>query len=350
MAHTKKTWQAEDILELGRSYQTAALLAAAADLDLFSALSSDSLTAGEITQRLASDLRGTTILLDALAAIGLLRKDGAAYSAPEELRTLLGDHGSGSVLGMSQHQANCLRRWARIADVVKAGSRLEGGPSIRGQEGDQAAFIEAMDNLASTMAADVVQGLRSVEFRHLLDVGGASGSYTKAFLRQRESCRATLFDLPSVIPMAERRLGEAGLLDRVRLVAGNYLEDPLPRGCDLAWLSAIVHQHSREQNRNLFRRVSRALTPGGGVAIRDIVMEPSRVEPVAGAIFAVNMLVGTEGGGTFTLEETREDLEAAGFEKVHLLRPDPGMNSIVVAEKTDASQGSVSGGPELRRV
>lgn len=343
MADNKKTWQADDVLELGRSYQSAALLAAAADLDLFGVLGRDSLTAGEVTQRLDSDLRGTTILLDALASIGLLRKAGDAYSAPEELRTLLGSHGPGSVLGMTQHQANCLRRWSRIADVVKAGRRLEGGPSIRGEEGDHAAFIEAMDNLASTMAADVVAGLRDIEFRHLLDVGGASGSYTMAFLRQRGDCRATLFDLPPVIPMAERRLAEAGLLERVRLVPGDYLEDPLPEGCDFAWLSAIVHQNSREQNRALFRRVSRALAPGGRVAIRDIVMEPSRVEPVAGAVFAVNMLVGTEGGGTFTLEETREDLEAAGFEKVRLLHRDPGMNSIVVAEKAEALQGSLSG-------
>ena len=89
--------------------------------------------------------------------------------------------------------------------------------------------------------------------------------------------------------------------------------DALPPGADLAWVSAIVHQNTRAQNRALFTAVFEALTPGGRIAIRDILMEEDRTRPVAGALFAVNMLVATQGGGTFTLAELREDLVAAGF-------------------------------------
>ena len=76
--------------------------------------------------------------------------------------------------------------------------------------------------------------------------------------------------------------------------------------------------------------------PGGRIAIRDILMEEDRTRPVAGALFAVNMLVATEGGGTFTLAELREDLEAAGFAEVALARQDEAMNAIVVAKKPGA--------------
>lgn len=140
-------------------------------------------------------------------------------------------------------------------------------------------------------------------------------------------------DLPPVIPLAQRRLAGAGLSARVVLVAGNYLRDPLPSGADLAWVSAIAHQHSRAENRILFRKVFNALTPGGRIAIRDILMHPDRTRPVAGALFAVNMLVATPAGGTFTFEELHANLVAVGFTRVRVVRRDPTMNCVVLANK-----------------
>ena len=121
--------------------------------------------------------------------------------------------------------------------------------------------------------------------------------------------------------------------DRVKLVAGDFLVDPLPPGADLAWVGAIVHQNSREENRCLFSAVANALNDDGQILIRDVLMDDSRTSPVTGALFAINMLVATEAGGTFTFDELREDLEAAGFTAVTVLRRDEGMNSIIRAVK-----------------
>ena len=101
-------------------------------------------------------------------------------------------------------------------------------------------------------------------------------------------------------------------------------------------MSAIAHQHSREHNRRLFGKVYEALQPGGQIAIRDIVMEPDRVRPAEGAMFAVNMLVNTESGGTFTFAEFAEDLQSAGFVEPKLAVKEDGplaMNSVVTAVK-----------------
>jgi hypothetical protein len=136
--------------------------------------------------------------------------------------------------------------------------------------------------------------------------------------------------------MARRRLAAAGTEQRVEFVPGDFTRDALPPGADLAWVSAIVHQNSRAQNRALFAKVLAALVPGGHIAIRDILMEADRTRPVAGALFAINMLVATEGGGTFTFAELREDLEAAGFAKVAVMRQDEAMNAVVVARKPRA--------------
>jgi predicted O-methyltransferase YrrM len=326
-------WTAEEILALGRSYQGAAVLAAAAELDLFGSLASAPLPAADIARRLQCDQRAVTILLDALVALRLLEKAGGKYALPAGLDAFLTPGGAHSVLAMGQHQAQCLRNWAQLARVVKTGRPAECIPSVRGRDGAQEAFIGAMHNISAPNADQVIQAVQPLQFRHLLDIGGASGTWTMAFLHACPSARATLFDLPHVIAMAQRRLTAAGLDKRVQLVPGDFARDALPPGADLAWVSAIVHQNSRAQNRALFAKVLAALVPGGHIAIRDILMEEGRTRPVAGALFAINMLVATQGGSTFTFEELREDLEATGFAEVAVMRQDEAMNAVVVAKK-----------------
>jgi len=330
-----ESWTAEKLLALGRSYQGAAVLAAAAELDVFSSLLSKPLSASELAAAKRWDDRSLVILLDALAALGLLIKSGLSYSLPPGLDAFLSAQGSQSVLAMAQHQANCLRNWGQLARVVATGRPAEHIPSVRGESGDREAFIGAMHNVSAPYAASVIRAVQPLEFTRLLDVGGASGTWTEAFLQACSQAQATLFDLPSVIPLARSRLTEAGVAHRVQFAGGDFLKDPLPMGADLAWVSAIVHQNSREQNRLLFAKVFGALRAGGRLGIRDIVMDESRTQPVAGALFAVNMLVATEGGGTFTFRELCEDLESANFTGVALARQDEGMNSVVVARKPD---------------
>jgi precorrin-6B methylase 2 len=183
--------------------------------------------------------------------------------------------------------------------------------------------------VAEPMIAEINPG----GFRCVLDIGGASGTWTAAWCKAEPAARAILFDLPAVIPLAQQRLAEVGISDRVVLIPGDYHTDPLPRGADLVWLSAIIHQNSPDQNRSLYHRIAAALEPGGQLLIRDVVMEPSRTAPLAGALFAVNMLVQTEGGNCYPLSEIRDDLEAAGFTEVECIRRDEGMNSVVSARR-----------------
>jgi predicted O-methyltransferase YrrM len=323
----------ELLLDLGRSYQPAAILAAAADLELFDLLEGEGLSAGQLARKLRCEARGLAILLDAMSALKLVRKKGEFYTLPPGAADFLTARGDRSILAMAQHQANCMRNWAQLARVVKSGQPAEKLPSVRGSQKDEAAFIGAMHNVSAPNAAQVTSCLSKFQFKHLLDVGGASGTWTAALLRSRPAAKATLFDLPHVLPMARRLFSAAGLLRRVTLVPGDFTVDPLPGGADFAWVSAIIHQNSREQNRVLFGKVFDALAPGSAIAIRDVLVDQARTSPAAGALFAVHMLVSTTGGGTFTFNELRDDLRHAGFIRPTVLRRDTGMNSIVVARK-----------------
>jgi SAM-dependent methyltransferase len=325
-----------EILQLMRGFQPACVLGAAAELDLFTLLGEQSQTAGQLAEQTAAGPRAMAVLLDALAALKLLEKQGDRYSVPPPLRPLLADGTPETVLPMVRHSMNILRHWAELAGVVKTGIPATRQASIRGPEADRAAFIAAMHSISAPLADGLVAKLGKLNFRRLLDVGGASGTWTLAFLRAAPGATAVIFDLPDAIAQARERLSRDPLGNRVTLVAGDFYSDPLPAGADFAWVSAIAHQHSREHNRRLFAKVYAALQPGGQIAIRDIVMEPDRMRPADGAMFAVNMLVNTESGGTFTFAEFADDLRSAGFVEPKLPVKEEGplaMNSVVTARK-----------------
>jgi trans-aconitate methyltransferase len=323
----------QQILDLMGSFRPACVIGAAAELDVWTALGGDSLTAAQMAERLGCDPRAVIILLDAVAALDLLEKRQDRYRVPPELRHWLVEGDPESVLPMLRHVANLVRGWSQLAWTVKSGTPAPPRPSIRGATADRESFIAAMHAISGPMADDLVAQVGPPRFRHLLDVGGASGTWTLAFLRAVPGATATIFDLPDAIEQARQRLAGTEFERRVTLAAGDFYRDELPSGADFAWVSAICHQHSREHNRELFAKVFRALAPGGRIAIRDMVMEPDHVAPREGALFAVNMLVNTESGGTFSLAEYAEDLEAAGFAAPQLAVKHEAMNAVVVASK-----------------
>lgn len=336
----KEKLSAKTILETVRAFQQACVIIAGADLDVFTILHAKPGNAAQLARKIKGDLRAAEVLLDALAAIGMLTKRPGrkpVYSVPPEVAGILTEKSLRSMLGMVRHQGNCLRNWSQLAGVVLSGKPAARRPSVRGAGGDLESFIRAMHEVSEPMAAPLIASLGPLKFTRLLDLGGASGTWTIPFLKLNPRATAVIFDLPEVIPMARRTLKKAGLAGRIDFVAGSYNTDTMPQGADLAWVSAIVHQNSRAQNRAMFARVFKALEPGGRILVRDIVVDSSRTRPAGGALFAVNMLVGTQGGATFTFDELREDLESAGFVKAEFLRRGEVMDSVICAVKRGRS-------------
>lgn len=321
---------ADDVLQLARSFMEARILLTATELDLFTLLADQPLSSPQAAARLNADARSLAILLDALTALGLLTKRDAAYHCPPELAKHLAANAPASIVPMLRHQAGLWRRWARLTDIVR-GTGLPAGDR-RGPE-DTEAFIGAMEVVSGPLAPALAAAIQPGGARALLDVGGGPGTYTVALLRAAPQMRATLFDQPAVIEMARPRLARAGALERVTLAAGDFYTDELPTGHDLALLSAIIHQNSPQQNIDLYRKVWRALQPGGRIVIRDHVLHPDRTQPRAAAVFAVNMLVGTEGGNCYTFEDMRAGLMKAGFERVRLMQESDQMAGLVEAFK-----------------
>jgi predicted O-methyltransferase YrrM len=313
-------WNQESLLGMARSFMESRILLTAAELDLFSLTTAKPLAAGQIAERIGADPQAMTIVLDALTAMGLLLKEKGLYQTEPSAAPLLSAGSPISVLPMVSHANDLWDRWGQLTPKV-AGKR-DRDKSMR-------AFIGAMHVVGSALAPRVISQIGVSGVRRLLDVGGGSGTYTIAFLDAEPRMEATLFDLPPVIHMARERLEASGMQERVRLVAGDYRTDALPAGHDLAFVSAIIHQNSPAENKALFRKIYDALVPGGRIVVRDHLLSPDRTRPRSGALFAVNMLVGTKGGNSYTEDEVREALQEAGFVNIKTIQPDARMDGLM---------------------
>lgn len=301
------------------------------DLDVFTQIDRKAGRAQEIAQELGLDEFGAERLLNSLAATGFLEKKDGAFHLTDK-GALLSSLRPDSVLPMVLHFSDVWGLWGHLTDVVKEGRRPKAVEHRRDNKSRES-FIGAMDVIGRDLSIEIARSVDAGRFKRLLDIGGASGTYTVAFLRENPALNAVLFDLEPVVEIARKRLADDGLLDRVSLAAGDFYKDELPTGCDLALLSAIIHQNSTSQNVALFKKIHHALLPGGSLIIRDHIMDKTRTVPAMGSLFALNMLVATPGGDTYTFDELKVALEQAGFGDVRLIRRGERMDGLVEARK-----------------
>jgi predicted O-methyltransferase YrrM len=319
----------EEILKLAQGFMESRILHAAAELNLFTILEPAPLSAREVAGRIGGDPQALSALLDAVAALGFLKKQGQTYRCESPVSQFLSESSPDSILPIVLHMAHLYTRWSRLTDIAKCIPPAQDAFDFSRNTEELRAFIGAMHAIGAPLAKRIVAAVDPGASRALLDVGGGSGTYTIEFLRAVPEMRATLFDLPEVVAMARERLAREGLMDRTTLVTGSFYADELPGGHDLALISAIIHSNSPEENLELYRKVFRSLKQGGRVLIRDHVMELDRIRPRDGAIFAINMLVGTSGGGTYTYEEIKAGLSQAGFVRIKLLKQGEHMDAVV---------------------
>ncbi len=319
----------QEILSLSRNFMECRVLLTGAELDIFTHLAEPA-SSGDLAEKKGWHERPLTVVLDALTAMGLLIKQYGQYLTKPDLLPFLDAKSSQSVLPMVKHAATIWTNWSNLTRIVAETGRADKIPARFDGE-DQKAFIGAMHVVGRQHAPAIVQAVQPGPARRLLDVGGASGTYTIAFLDASPQMSATIFDLPDVVDMGRVRIAASGLEDRVDFVSGDFYTDQLPSGYDLALLSAIIHQNSPDQNLALYKKIWTALMPGGRLVIRDHVMENGKTAPKSGALFAINMLVGTPGGGTYTYEEIKTGLVGAGFENIRLIQGKDHMMGLIEA-------------------
>ncbi len=327
-----RSWTPATLRETATAFQQSRVLLTAVELDLFSAIGDGSPTSADLAGRLGTHARATDRLLNALVALGLLAKSGDRFSNTADGRRYLVSS-SPEFVGSLGHSAGMWQSWHQLTSSVR-----EGRPALRAPINDRGdawldPFIAAMHYRARQQADPVAALLPLARVRRALDVGGGSGAFAMAMARRQPGLHAVVFDLPNVVPITQRYIAAEGLADRVAIATGDYMTDPLPDNFDLVFLSAVVHSNPPEANAALIATCAAVLNPGGVVAVVDWVMSPDRVAPASGALFALNMLVATDGGDTFTEAEIAGWLTAAGLADI-TRTPTPFGTDIITGRRT----------------
>ncbi len=324
----------EEIQELAMAFQRSRVLLTAYELGIFSLLGAEGRSSPEVAAAVEADPRGVDRLLNACCAVGLLRKKEGRFFNTEAAARFLVEGEAGYMAGLG-HVVNLWQTWSTLTAAVRKGGRAWGGDSPeRGEEWTKN-FIAAMHQRATQTAPQIVARLDLTGVKRVLDVGGGSGAYAAAFVRAGQGITATVFDLPGVIPLTKRYVAQVGLSKQIDFVPGDYETDELGRGFDLVFLSAIIHSNSPAQNQELIRKAARALNPGGQVVIQDFIVNEDRTAPAFGALFALNMLVGTEAGDTYTAAEVEEWLSHAGLSDLER-RAGLGPTSLIIGRQPKA--------------
>ena len=310
-----REWNPGELLEISGFFWKTCVLHTAVKIDVFSAIGDSNLNVGEIAQKVDGAATGVERLLNALVAMELLVKQNETYANTATGRELLAQDSPKYLGHIILHHHHLLESWSKLDQAVKSGKPQRTRSSHRKEEWRES-FLMGMFNLAMGLAPRIVPAIDVSNRQHLLDLGGGPGTYAIHFCLNNENMKATVFDLPTTRPFAEKTIGQFKMADRIDFMDGNYLEDPVEGRYDVAWLSHILHGEGPDDCRMIIRKAVDALEPGGMIIIHDFILNNSMDGPLFPALFSLNMLLGTESGQSYSEAQIRDMLTAVGVRDI----------------------------------
>lgn len=309
-----------DIFQIGYYWETKILLTAV-KLDLFTALTRQSLTVNEVADSLKLNSRALELVMNALVAMRVLTKGEKLYTnTPVAERHLV--QSSSEYVGhlLLLHDAEW-SHWGQLEQTVKTGRSpvtqhvFETNPELG------AHVLTVLDRIGQGSGQGLAKSVPIHGTVRMLDIGGGAGTNAIAFCLEHPGLSATVFDLPQTLKVTKDHVNRAKLGDRIHLQAGNFHVDAFQGSYDLALMSDILHYQDGKTNAALVKKVFSCLTEGGRLIIKDRFLDPAKTSPAWTTAFAVHILVNTECGECFTIQDSRQWMEQAGFRIVEELEP-----------------------------
>ena len=327
----------ERIQQLAWGYVPPLAIEAAIRNRIFDVLDDGPKSIEEMQTATGASRRGLSSLMDALAGLGLLQKDaGGVYGLTPESELFLVRSKPSFMGGLILHTSTqLLPRWLHLTEVVRTGVPV----SPVNQEATGGEFfhefvsdIFPMSYPSAQVLAQTLNLSHASEPISVLDLAAGSGVWGIALAQSSERVHVTAVDWPEVLPVTRKTAERFGLSERFTFVAGDLLGADFGRNHTAATLGHILHSEGEERSKRLLERVFEALAPGGTIGIAEFLVDASRSGPMIGLFFAVNMLVNTDLGGTYSFEEISSWLEAVGFVNPRTVAA-PGPSPLILADK-----------------
>jgi ubiquinone/menaquinone biosynthesis C-methylase UbiE len=324
------------IMQLAWGYAPPLIIEAAVKHRLFDLLDASPQTAPQLARKAGVSLRGVTAICNALVGLRFMARDGERYTLTPESAAFLVS-GKPAYHGAFYHHISTqlVPKWIELEKVVRTG-KPEGKVNAE-KEGAEffSEFVESIFPLSYAAARALGEHLgipKAKEPVSVLDLAAGSGVWGIALAEQSAQVRVSAVDWPPVLAVTEKIARLHGVADRLTAIPGDLLKARFGKNHQVATLGHILHSEGRSRSRKLLKKTFAALAPGGTIAIMEFLVNQDRTDPVVGLLFAVNMLVNTEEGDTFSFEEISGWLREAGFTKPRLLEV-PAVSPLVLATK-----------------
>ncbi|MFQ5681982.1 MAG: methyltransferase [Candidatus Binatia bacterium] len=325
-----------ELSRLASSHVEARIIQVAVTLGIFDLLNSKNLDATAVGRSLRANRRAMELLLNALVALGLLKKREHLYSLSSISATYLVTSSPKYFGDMILFESTLWDSWGALKKAVQTGKPVRPTDMFQKDPKETEQFIGAMHSLVRARgdAEILLEQLNLVGITKLLDIGSGPGTYPICFCRKYPGLRVTILDLPGTMKITERFVAAAGLGTQIKLVTGNYRTDPIPGTYQMVFLSNIIHGEGVKENTRLMAKIYPRLEAGGKIVLKDHVLNEDLTEPSVGAVFSLLMLLTTRNGRCYAFKEIKGWLETAGFEAVrHIPLPSPLLSSLVIGEK-----------------
>jgi SAM-dependent methyltransferase len=320
------------LMALAGGHAEARILQTAVSLGVFETLQGQPQAAATVATKLNLDANATELLLNALTALAIIEKHGQTFSLTQEAQRYLLRSSPQYIGGMILFEDLSWQAWARLPETIRTGRPARPSDMYQTDAKETEIFINAMDSLVKARGDTdaLIEALDWESVGALLDIGSGPATYPIALCRSFPGIRATIFDLPGTLQITERYVGDADMVERIKLIAGDYRTDPIPGEYDVVFLSNVIHGEDYGKNAALLCKLSRNLKPSGRIVIKDHILDESRASPAVGAIFSLLMLLTTNGGRCYSFGEVKSWMEAAGLSQVHQIDLPPPLTSSLV--------------------
>ena len=322
----------EKFLQIIDRQEEANFLTAALDLYIFTLIDNNHLNAKQVARKGKMKLDGILPLLNALSAMGALRKNGERFSNTSETYKHLcessKDFKKGTVMLRMSHR----NEWDKLTQIVRYGRNLseyEGpdDPEFR------RLFSYAMHERSVKFTRKVAKVATQKPIGRLLDLGSGPGSYSLAILKKDKNAYATLIDRSASLKVAREIATSMKLMQRIHFIEGDLFETSFGSGYQTVLFSNILHIYNEGQNKRILKKIHNALEPSGRIIINDLFLKDNRLEPYDAALFSLTMLLYTARGKTYTFEETEYLLKEIGFYNLIRIPISEGSSLIVGSKK-----------------
>jgi precorrin-6B methylase 2 len=327
----------ERLMQFSFAYAPPLVIGAAVTNKVFETLANGGKTVEEVSNETGSSVRGLRAIMNALVGLELLSKDRQKrYSLTPESETFLLPNKPGTLAGFfNMNRVRLMQNSMKLDEIVRTGRPvMAANQETQGTE----FFTQLVENIipmsyvaAQALASYLKIAERKNELR-VVDLAAGSGIWGIALAQKSPQVRVTAVDWAGMIPTTKRITENFGVRDRFRFIEGDLLEANFGGGYDIATLGHILHSEGEERSRKLLKKTFGALTSGGTIVIAEWLVNDERTEPTPSLMFAVNMLVNSEHGDTFSFNEIKSWLEQAGFSNARTLEV-PGPSPLVLATK-----------------